>query len=184
MLTVDREIYIQQCNTVHHAIREAKTKYLSEIIVGFEGDQKELFKSLDTLLKGRVERKYPSSNSTEGLANNFADYFESKIANIRVEVAYMSVAAANYFPDSSLYQSEVKFHQFLPVTETEMKGLSGKVACKSCHLDPVPLLILKIILDALLPLITKITNLSISEAIMPSRLKSASLSLLFSRRLR
>ena len=88
----------------------------------------------------------------------------------------MSVAAANYFPDSSLYQSEVKFHQFSPVTETEMKGLSGKIACKSSHLDPVPSLILKIILDDLLQLITKITNLSTSEAIMPLRLKSAFLS--------
>ena len=122
------------------------------MMVGFEGDQKELFKSLDTLLKGKVERKYSSNNSTEELANNFADYFESKIANIRVEVASMFVGAANYFSDSSLYQSEVKFHQFSPVTETEMKELSGK----SCHLDPVPSSILKIMLDDLLPLITKI----------------------------
>ena len=58
-----------------------------------------------------------------------------------------------------------------------MKGLLlEKLICKSCHLDPVPSLILKIILDDLLPVITKITNLSISEAIMPSCLKSASLS--------
>ena len=77
-LTVDREIYIQQCKTVHLAIRDAKSKYLSEMIVGLEGNQKELFKSLDTLLKGKVERKYPSSNSTEGLA----DYFATKIANM------------------------------------------------------------------------------------------------------
>lgn len=50
MLTVDRQI--QQCKTVHLTIREAKIKCLSEIIVGFEGDQRELFKSLDTPLKG------------------------------------------------------------------------------------------------------------------------------------
>ena len=56
-LTVDREIYIKQCKSVHHAICEAKTKYPSEMIVGFEGDQKELFKSLpDTLLKGKLEK--------------------------------------------------------------------------------------------------------------------------------
>ena len=91
-------------------------------------------------------------------------------------MASISVAAANYFPDSSLYQSEVKFHQFSPVTETEMKRLSRKIACISCHLDPVPSSILKIIPDDVLPLITKISKLSISEAIMPSRLKSASLS--------
>ena len=32
----------------------------------------------------------------------------------------MAVAPANYFPDPSLYQSEVKFHQLSPVTETEV----------------------------------------------------------------
>lgn len=73
----------------------------------------------------------------EELANNFADYFENKIANIRLEVASKAVAHTNYVPDSSLYQSEVKFHQFSPVTETGMKGLTGKIACKSCLLDSV-----------------------------------------------
>ena len=124
---MDREIHIQQCKSVHHAIREAKTKYPSEMIMGFEGDQKELFKSLETLPKGEVEKPYPSCNSGEGLANNFADYFESKKASIGVEVASTAVAPTNYFPDPSLYHSEVKFHQLSPVTETEMKGLTGKI---------------------------------------------------------
>lgn len=39
----------------------------------------------------------------------------------------MAVGLANYFPDSSLYLSEVKFHQLSPVAETEMKGLIGKI---------------------------------------------------------
>ena len=63
----------------------------------------------------------------EELANNFANYFEIKIANIRVEMASTAVVLANYFPGSSLYQSEVKFHQLSPVIEAEMKGLTGKI---------------------------------------------------------
>ena len=44
-----------------------QTKYPSEMIVGFGEDQKELFKSLDTLLEGKDEKKYPSCNSVEEL---------------------------------------------------------------------------------------------------------------------
>lgn len=53
-----------------------------------------------------------------------------------MEVASTAVAPANYFPDTSLNQAEEKFYQLSPVTESEMKGLTGKIAWKSCHFDP------------------------------------------------
>lgn len=82
-------------------------------------------------------------------------------------MASTAVATANYFPESSLNQREEKFYQLSPVTESEMKGFTGKIAWKSCHFDPgqfPP----QNHSDKLLPVITNITNLSISEVCFSS----------------
>ena len=44
---------------------------------------------------------------------------------------------------------------------------------KSCDFDPLPTWLLKQCLDVLVPVITKIVNLSLSESVMPDDLKEA-----------
>ncbi len=51
-------------------------------------------------------------------------------------------------------------------------------ASKSCPLDPMPTTILKDCLDVILPVITKIVNLSLSTSVVPDKLKEALLALL------
>ena len=46
---------------------------------------------------------------------------------------------------------------------------------KSCDLDPIPATVLRECLSNLLPIITKIVNMSLTEAVVPSSLKNASL---------
>ena len=75
---MDRELYTQQCVTVRKLICEAKGNYYAELISELESDPKELFGTLEVLLKGRTEKLYPHCSSTEELANRFADYLNIK----------------------------------------------------------------------------------------------------------
>jgi len=62
---------------------------------------------------------------------------------------------------------------FEPASEEEVKKLIMGSATKSCGLDPIPTWLLKECIDSLLPVLTRIVNLSLSSAEVPSNLKEA-----------
>ena len=55
---------------------------------------------------------------------------------------------------------------------------------KCCSLDPLPTWLLKHCLPALLPVVTKIINLSLKEAVMPTAFKEALLTPILNQRLK
>ena len=60
-----------------------------------------------------------------------------------------------------------------PATEEEILKIIGYTASKTCELDPIPTWLLKKCIDSLIPVITKIVNLSFETSTMPSNLKEA-----------
>ena len=64
---------------------------------------------------------------------------------------------------------------FKNVTEAQVSGLITGSAVKSCPLDPAPAVVLKECWSVLLPVMTKIVNLSINTAVMPDCFKLAML---------
>ena len=65
-------------------IRDAKYIYYSSIIAENKGNQKVLFPTIDQLLQSKQERRFPTSTSSEQLANEFAAFFHEKISKMRV----------------------------------------------------------------------------------------------------
>ena len=62
---------------------------------------------------------------------------------------------------------------FTPITEDEFKKIMLLGNSKSCMLDPIPTTLLKVSLDFLLPVLTKIVNLSLTSSEVPSKFKTA-----------
>ena len=60
-----------------------------------------------------------------------------------------------------------------PATSEEIKQIILRSPDKSCELDPIPTWLLKSCLDELLPLLTKIINLSLDSAYVPKAFKSS-----------
>ena len=63
-------------------IRDAKSIYYSSIIAENKGNQKVLFQTIDQLLQRKQEPRFPTSTSSEQLANEFAAFFHEKISNL------------------------------------------------------------------------------------------------------
>ena len=68
-----------------------------------------------------------------------------------------------------------KMEYFNPVSEHEIEDIIRFTNNKSCELDPIPTWLLKQCMSAVLPIITKIVNLSLRDASMPTLFKEASL---------
>jgi len=63
--------------------------------------------------------------------------------------------------------------KFKPATLSEVKGIIARSPSKSCLHDNIPTFLLKSCLDELLLMITKIVNLSLSAASVPTSFKRA-----------
>ena len=72
----------------------------------------------------------------------------------------MFVGTEVYNPES---KGIPKLCQFSPMTESEVKTIIMTMKSKSCEINPIPTHILKQLLPSILPTVTKIVNLSLSE---------------------
>ena len=62
---------------------------------------------------------------------------------------------------------------FTPVSQEEVKRSIQMSPNKSCEIDPMPTWILKLYLDELLSIFTKIINMSLKSAYVPHSFKNA-----------
>ena len=139
---------------VYRLVRTSKASYYTNLISELKSKPSDLFGTLETLLKGRTEKLQPPCNSSEDLANLFADYFERKISTIRADLDLRRPILQDPFPDACFEHSKVLFRQFTPVSEMQLEKLVTKFSRKSRDLDPIPATVLKECLFDLIPVIT------------------------------
>ena len=121
---------------------------------------------MNNLIIKSVDNPLPKTNSDEELANMFADFFEEKILTIRQR-----------FKDIPQYQSMPELVpelcKFAPMTEEQVELIVKSMKTKSCELDPIPTHLLKQLLPTVLPYITRVVNLSLSEGLFHEDWKTA-----------
>jgi len=165
-LTVDREIFVQCKNDVKKLIAKATSDHYSKKISEAE-NTKALFQIVDSLLSPKSSANFPSADDDTQLANDFGKFFSDKIENIRNQLSAMQVSQ----PDE--VQSQCTLQSFTPATEEEVRKIIMSSKSTSSSQDPIPTSLLKSAVDALIPIITKIVNLSLENAVMPMELKKA-----------
>ena len=168
-LNIDRQLYSEQSKIVNNMIKDSKTSYYSSIIAENSSNQKVLFNTVDKLLYRKSEKRYPTETMPIQLVNNFANFFHDKITTIRKELSDDASPANNLWSDERHCDTELT--QFEIMNDSQVEHFLDKI--KSCQLDPIPASILNKCKVTLLPIFTKIVNLSLQTAIMPTQLKTA-----------
>ena len=92
----------------------------------------------------------------KSLANEFTSYFEDKILKIRKGLETTP-------PYMAEQQAVPRLTRLAPMTEEEVHKVIVSLKTKSCELDTMPTDILKKMMPVVLPLITKIINLSLTQ---------------------
>lgn len=108
----------------------------------------------------------PIGENENTLAEKFADHFMSKIDKIRQALKDFQ----NFKPD---VKDVPRFDDFQDLTEDEIRKLISELQTKTSELDILPTNVLKSFLDELLPIITKLVNISLKQGIFPSKWKQA-----------
>jgi DNA-directed RNA polymerase subunit F len=171
-LTVDYQIYVEAREHVNLMIDQAKAGHYRTKIEE-AGDQKTLFKVVDDLLHNKTATKLPSCESDLELANKFNDFFATKITKLRDQMSSNTGTGVHLHQPEMSSQIVHELSDFRPATENEVEKVIKSSKSKQCKLDPIPTQLLKECLEALLPTITKLVNLSLEMSTMPANLKKA-----------
>ena len=133
----------QQARSLYQGkIVKRKRETISKKIEECGSNSRKLFQLVNHLAGHKPENPLLPRNTDKELANEFADFFISKIVRIRQEL-----------DKHPLYQPSMsdvpELNNFRELYEDEVLKLIMKTKSKSCELDPIPTTLLKRILPRL-----------------------------------
>ena len=149
----------------------AKKQHYSAVIQENAHDSKLLFRTVDKLLQRSIDKRYPSANSDQELANAFADFFSAKIVRIRDELLVRKEQLGERTMED--FECTSCFSEFTMVTDEDVLGLIRGSTIKACALDPLPASIMRKCYSSLVPIFRRVINLSLSSGLLPKELKVA-----------
>ena len=140
-------------------MRDTKTEIISGKITKLRGDTKNLYSLLYQLTGNEKENPLPERESDEDLANEFANYFMNKTQTI-----HDSLEECKKFHPILNNDMDI-LAQFKPMSEEEVREIINSMQTKSCEQDGIPTKILKVILDRVLPTLTRIIYASFQQGV-------------------
>ena len=128
--------YKVERNVYNRLLSYKKKQLITKQVIDCKGDNKKLYKLMAHLTGARSDNPLPPHDSDESLANQFADYFITKIDRIRDNFSQTPVL----IPETTNIPT---FQRFTPLTTEQVTNLISSMQTKSCELDPIPTHILK-----------------------------------------
>ena len=156
-------------NRYRYSLLAAKCLFFSDAIIEAEGDQKKLYSIIKSLTAVNSEMPLPNHTSIQQLAGDFGQCFIKKIGDVRCE---LDIADHTHSPVSSAFNGHY-FTKFRQLTEDEVRKLIMSSKSTTCELDPILTSLLKEHISILLPLSTKMVNLSLQTGVFPNEWKLA-----------
>lgn len=169
-LTVDKEIFHEECKNYKQALNEAKIDYHCSQIA--ECDSRQLFRIVDKLSVYKPSKSLPSHVSKKDLANRFSKFFDEKIRNLRLSLD-MSASAQSKLSVDIMRDCKSRFAKFDSVSSDDVRETIKRSTIKTCQLDPLPASLTKLCLEDVLPSMTSIVNASLQSGVFPDCLKQA-----------
>ncbi len=152
-------------SSYNNKLRELKSSFIKSKIEECAHDSKQFFKVVNQITNNSKMNPLPTGNRTE-LAENFSNFFGTKIEKIRSQLDKFE----QYEP---IMVSVDKFEKFPEIDADQIRKLIVDSKTTDCHLDPFPTRLVKEYIDVLLPLITKMVNLSLANGSFPRNWKEA-----------
>ncbi len=165
--TVNEELLRAQKNRVNIIINSERSSFYSKKIEDSGNNQRDTFKIVKELFHKNSDSPFPEHTSIESLAEDFSEFFVSKIELICAKLDSIPIDTPTEDTCDSIFDS------FKALTVDDVRKLIFKSPCKSCGLDPIPTDLLRKCLDVLLPIITDIINESLASGTFPDEFKLA-----------
>ena len=160
-------------NSVNALMNETGCKFYNDFVQDNSSNQRSLFSAVKKLLNQKDNRAvYPPVNNNVKLANQLGTFFVQKIETIGSKLDNMAQGLPSP-PNEYATVPPSSFSKFNPLTEEKVRKLIGSSAKKSSTLDPMPTPLVMDCIDVLLPIMTKMINLSLESGLFADDWKCA-----------
>ena len=150
-------------NFTTYLMNEARRKFYSDFIVENNSNQRNLFSATKRLLNQGHEVPFPPTSDKLVLANEMGSFFVEKIDAIHVKLDRLADCLHDSHFDYVKTLPTRTLDSFIPLTESAVSKLIGCSPKKSCMFDPMSTSMVISCADVLLPVITKMINLSLNS---------------------
>jgi len=159
-------------NKYHHLLDIAKKRFYSSLVQSRSSNPRLLWKTINQLLHRNSSSPLPNSLPPFSIAESFCSFFSGKIATLRLSLQSLlsknsPADTPSFIHDHPPSPPRSSLSIFQPTSETEVSNLLHSLPNKQCELDPIPTSLLKDCASILVPIITKIINLSLSTGNFP-----------------
>ena len=148
-------------NFTTYLMTEACRKFYSDFIAENNSNQRNLFSATKRLLNQGHEVPLPPTSDKLVLANEMGGFFVEKIDAIHVKLDKLADCLHDSHFDYVKTLPTRTLDSFIPLTESAVSKLIGCSPKKSCMFDPMLTTMVISCADVLLPVITKMINLSL-----------------------
>ncbi|XP_072023255.1 uncharacterized protein [Amphiura filiformis] len=132
-LTVDLEIFKALRNKYNVALYHAKCTFFNNKILECGNNYKTMFSIIGEVLHNKKTTKLPDHDCSSDLADQFANYFMSKIETVRSNMQSNVTGVS-----SSQHNCNLSFSNFDTVSVADVSEIITKSPCPSSLLDPLP----------------------------------------------
>ena len=146
----------------YELVKKKRDEHTRHIIEQCKGNQKELFKSIPMLLDKQKTKVLPDHNGNpKQLAEDFNKFYIEKVAHTR-EAIKSEPQRSRRPPPTENPRNISELQEFYPATLKEIKDIIRGMTIKTSPADPIPAMLLKEIINELIPHIHTIVNASLS----------------------
>ena len=153
----DRNNYLEYRKQTTMMSKTKKKKYYIAKLQNAHEKQKSLFAVVSELTDSTKKKILPKTEDTRKLANDFLNYFECKIKNIRKDFEVNEISIPNSLSPSTI----TKMEQFREATMEELETILKTYAIKTSPVDPLNSKVLQTHIDMLKVIWLEIVNLSL-----------------------
>ena len=155
--------------TARALIFKSRADYFINMLASVKPNSKVFWKTANSILHRSPPSSPRSSSEANNFVNNFSSFFKEKIAFIYKSLPTSILRCT----DPILPHNRTPLSYFSFVSIEEVSRLSRSLLNKSSPLDLIPTSTLKRFSHLFAPIISKLSNLSFSQAIFPASFKTA-----------
>ena len=176
---INRSNFVHSRAAVNELSKVKRREYYQMQIQSSDNSQRELFKICNSLLDTKKQSLVPYTENYNVLANNFNDFFISKIEKIRNDLSVCNNAITSGNIDPNVHT----FSTFSVVNTEDLLKVIKSCKIKTASNDPIPAFLLKSSVELILPSLVHLVNTSLQlgsmdglkESIVTPILKKAGL---------
>ena len=168
-----RQNYTKARNIYNTELENTRSNFYQDTLTKHKNNPKKLFNTLNSLTGNKEKHTQSYMDLGENAANELADFFLSKVENIRNCIPVKTTAKVD--DDQKVVSSinKKEFTKFDLVTHEVLKVAMSAMKNKTCSLDPAPTNIVKECFSTLSPMLLEMINSSFDTARFPESLKRA-----------